>query len=414
MIIRRKRLAHPVVRLAMALTLSACVSTQVWSADDEDPVEDEELAEEEAAKPKVPPKPHVTPDADEMRFEFLARQSDPREIMPLTALDEEVLTLFLPENSAQPQGVVLILHEEDAHPDWPTVVNPVRTLLPNYGWATMTVALPSPGPAIQPERTLEAIEILSEMPEEDAEESEEAPAAEEGEGEGDEGLEDDAAPADDDEEGDELGGEEETPPPAAEPEKPKAPLDERVKARIDAALVQLQSMNYEKIVLMGHGVGAAWWLGYLKDKPLEPDQPLVMVQARLPAHDIGLDLPGLLGEQQRPVLDLYYADSRFTQQMAEQRRNFARRSGNPDYRQTRLPGNSVQGQTEARGRRVAQSVRGWLDSRLARDPEREPEDPYLIAPEGDPYLPGGVRSEKIEEETSEDGTTTSRNMRNMM
>lgn len=178
--INRRRLANPVLRLAMALTLSACVSTQVWSADDEDPIEDEELAEEEASKPKEPPKPHVTPDADETRFEFLARQSDPREIMQLTALDEEVLALFLPENQAQARGAVLILHEEDAHPDWPAVVNPVRTLLPNYGWATMTVAIPSPGPAIQPERTLAATEVFSQMPDDEEGEEEEAPAAEEG------------------------------------------------------------------------------------------------------------------------------------------------------------------------------------------------------------------------------------------
>ncbi|MBB1488611.1 DUF3530 family protein [Oceanospirillum sediminis] len=409
--INRRRLANPVLRLAMALTLSACVSTQVWSADDEEAIKDEELAEEEPAKPKEPPKPHVTPDADETRFEFLARQSDPREIMQLTALDEEVLALFLPENQAQARGAVLILHEEDTHPDWPTVVNPVRTLLPDYGWATITVAIPSPGPAIQPERTLAATEVFSQMPDEE-ETEEDAPAAEEG---AEEELADEAddGPVKNDEEGDELGGEDEADAPPPVPEKPKAPVAERVKARIDAALAQLQSMNYNNVVLMGHGVGAAWLLGYLKEQPLEPTQPLIMVQARLPFHDIGLDLPGLLGEQQRPVLDLYYADSRFALKMAKQRADFARRSGNPGYRQTRLPGNSVNGQTDARGRRVVQSVRGWLDSRLARDPERQPEDPYLKAPEGDPYLPGGVRSEMIEEEKSEDGQS-SRQMRNMM
>lgn len=397
-----------VLRWMMVLVLSTFALSPAWAADDEEEPIDGEEGEEQPTKPKEPPKPHVNVDPDKTRLNFLARQSNPREIIQLQALDEEVLSLFLPENQSEALGAVILLHEEDAHPDWAGIINPVRRNLPDYGWATLAVALPSPGAPIQPERTMAAVEVLTEMPDEGGEEGEEASeegAIEEGEeGAEGEGVEEETGAADTDEEGDELGGEDEaeaTPPP--EPEKPKAPIDQRVKARIDAALAQLEEMNYERIVLFGHGTGAAWVLGYLKQNPLAPEIPIVLVQPRLPLYDIGLDLSGLLGEQQRPVLDLYYTDTPYDKQRAKDRANFARRAGNLEYRQSRLSGNSVSSQTEARGRRIVQSIRGWLNSRVARDSKRQPEDPYLKNTKKDPYLPNGVRYNSTLEEKKANG-----------
>ena len=405
------------VRWLLVLTLSLFACSPVWAADDEEVPEDGDELTEEPAKPKEPPKPHVNVDPDETRDYFLERQANPREIIKLQALDEEALSLFLPENAPEAQGAILLLHEEDAHPDWSTVINPLRTLMPDYGWATLSLALPSPGPAKQPDRTIPAIEIFAQMHKKEGEEGEEGAAeegAEEGATEGEEGAEGEEPveeEAGDDEEGDELGGEDEAPPaPAPEPEKPKAPIDLRVNARIDAALAQLETMNYERIVLLGHGTGAAWILGYLKESPLPPEQALVLVQPRLPYYDISVDIPSLLGEQQRPILDLYFTDTNQAKTMAKDRANYARRSGNPDYRQSRISGSSVNSQTDARGRRIAQTIRGWLGSRISRDPEREAEDPYLKGGEDSLYTYPGARSVETFEENTENGQRSGRTM----
>lgn len=385
--------------------LAVVTASPLTLAEEEKPVDGEEgAAEEQPAKPQLPPKPHLTPDTDERRFEFLAREVNPREIVQLTALDETALALFLPENQAKAAGAVLIVHEEDGHPDWPAIVNPVRTLLPDYGWATLSVAVPHAGGAAQPERTMPAVEVLSEMPQPDEPEAEPEKKEgdnKEGEAEGEEKA--DEAPVADapkDEEGDELGAQPEPAPMLPlEPEKPKAPIGERIDARISAAIEQLKSQNYERIVLLGHGTGAAWLLDYMKDHPVEPDQPVVLIQSRLPARDAGIDLLGLLAEQQHPMLDLYYNDAYFDASFAKHRADTVRRSGNQRYRQTRLAGHSDQTKAEANGRRIVQTLRGWLQTLPVDDEKqtpREPADPYLR--NSPAYRSGALRS-GFEEQT---------------
>ena len=368
-----------------------------FSAEEDEPLDGEE-AQEEPAKPKEPPKPYVVPNAEQTRFAVIADQADPRELLELTANNESVLALYQPEHTPKARGALVILHEEEGHPDWPMVVNPVRTQMPDFGWATLSVAIPSPGSITLPERTMPAVEVLTRLYENDEEEA----AAEEERGEGEEGedenTEGDLAeeapqePIAPDEEGDELGDEEgDSGKPKAEwpPVKPTfveiedfGPLPDRIDARIDAAVAHLLAQGYEQIIFVGHGVGAVWLMDYLKDHPVPPEQAVVMIQTRLPNHDIGVDLMGLILEQQRPILDLYYDDNRFDKVFAVERSNAARRSGNPFYRQTRLGGLGMQtGQSEAKSRRIVQSLRGWLDYLYQFEGgQKDPADSYIKGP----------------------------------
>ncbi len=384
--------------LLLGLLVASVVTAPVlWAAEEDEPLDGED-AQEEPAKPKEPPKPYIVPNAEKTRFDVLAQQANPREVLLLNANQEEFLSLYRPEHTPKAHGALVILHIEDGHPDWPMVVNPVRTQMPDFGWATLSVAIPSPGPAEIPERTLPATLVLTGMPK--TEESEEEAPAEEGEGaEGEEGLAEDApeeAPAEPetvpDEEGDELGEEggeggepkADWPPPKPTfvPVEDKGPLADRIDARINAAVSHLLGQGYEQIVFVGHGVGALWIMDYLKDNPAPPEQAVVMIQPRMPQRNIEVDLPSLLLEQQRPILDLYYDDNRFDQAFARDRANFARRSGNPHYRQTRLGGLGLQsGQSEAKDRRVVQSLRGWLDYLYQfEEDEREPADSFIKGP----------------------------------
>jgi len=114
----------------------------------EEPVDGEPLDGEQQApdKPKEPPKPYVVPDAEQTRFNVLANQADPRELLELSANNEAVLALFRPEYTPKAHGALVILHEEDGHPDRPMVVNPVRAHMPDFGWAMLSVAVPRHGP----------------------------------------------------------------------------------------------------------------------------------------------------------------------------------------------------------------------------------------------------------------------------
>jgi len=51
-------------------------------------------------------------------------------------------SVFNPDQSGQPRGGVIILHDAGSHPDKPQVIRPLRHLLPLHGWATIAIQLP--------------------------------------------------------------------------------------------------------------------------------------------------------------------------------------------------------------------------------------------------------------------------------
>lgn len=51
--------------------------------------------------------------------------------------------VFNPDQSGQPKGGVIILHDANSHPDKPQVIRPLRDWLPRHGWATLAVQLPA-------------------------------------------------------------------------------------------------------------------------------------------------------------------------------------------------------------------------------------------------------------------------------
>lgn len=52
------------------------------------------------------------------------------------------LGIMTEAESDKPKGAVLILHGRGYHPAWPTVVQPLRTALPEDGWATLSIQMP--------------------------------------------------------------------------------------------------------------------------------------------------------------------------------------------------------------------------------------------------------------------------------
>ncbi len=60
----------------------------------------------------------------------------------LQAGKQRFLALFTAEEGEHPKGAVVLLHGMGLHPNWPDVVYPLRTELPEHGWATLSIQLP--------------------------------------------------------------------------------------------------------------------------------------------------------------------------------------------------------------------------------------------------------------------------------
>ena len=66
----------------------------------------------------------------------------PGQVVRLDVAGERVFALYTETLQKKPAGGVLLLHDRSAHPDWPTVIAPLRRELPHHGWATLAIQMP--------------------------------------------------------------------------------------------------------------------------------------------------------------------------------------------------------------------------------------------------------------------------------
>jgi len=52
------------------------------------------------------------------------------------------LGIYTPSQTPNTEGAAILLHGVGAHPDWPDVINPLRSELPDQGWATLSIQMP--------------------------------------------------------------------------------------------------------------------------------------------------------------------------------------------------------------------------------------------------------------------------------
>ncbi len=55
---------------------------------------------------------------------------------------QKILSIYTAPTVPKVMGGALILHGSGAHPNWPDVVYPLRTRLPDYGWHTLSIQMP--------------------------------------------------------------------------------------------------------------------------------------------------------------------------------------------------------------------------------------------------------------------------------
>jgi pimeloyl-ACP methyl ester carboxylesterase len=52
------------------------------------------------------------------------------------------LAIYAENQRSKAYGAVILIHGMGAHPDWPEVIHPLRTELPEYGWSTLSIQMP--------------------------------------------------------------------------------------------------------------------------------------------------------------------------------------------------------------------------------------------------------------------------------
>lgn len=112
----------------------------------------------ETTQESEPPKEYVTPDKAKERNSDVARYlkafQRENELIEISGKSGNMHGLYLPENTGQPQGGILILHDIAQHAHWPNTVTPIREYLPDHGWNTLSIFfdeyIKKPLPKVEP------------------------------------------------------------------------------------------------------------------------------------------------------------------------------------------------------------------------------------------------------------------------
>ena len=73
------------------------------------------------------------------------------ELFWLETMENSFVALFNRQKTEETKNAAIILHSIGGHADWPEVISPLRNMLPEFGWATLSIQLP----VISPENNIE-------------------------------------------------------------------------------------------------------------------------------------------------------------------------------------------------------------------------------------------------------------------
>lgn len=290
------------------------------------------------------------PERSAVDSQALQRQLELKEQQTLQAGEDSFLALWLPANSGEAKGAVILLPGDNESADWPQVIGPLRRKLPDAGWHSLSLTLPDPNSEAPPLRQAET---------EPAAPTEATPATD------DSAPGDEAAPPDEETPAPEEASEtEQLVADSAEPadtadnaETRRTAHAERVLARIAAAITLAEQQQAASIVLLGHGSGAYWAARYLSERQPEQIRHLLLVSASLPAG-YGPPLDELIPTLKLPTGDFYYKDQLNDRQAASRRMQASKRQQHPTYVQIAMK--ALPGNRETEQEQLYRRIRGWL------------------------------------------------------
>lgn len=298
---------------------------------------------EDAPSPAIekPAERQPLPERSQQEASALERRVPQQEQQQLQAGSDSFLALWKPANSAEAEGVVILIPGVGENADWPQAIAPLRRKLPDAAWGTLSLSLPDVSVDTLPPRVIEPPEAVVDTS------SKEGSTA--------------AKPVEQAASAEAEGTDPAVVPGADEQDKTDA---KRIFDRIDAAVAFAQTQSARSVVLLGHGTGAWWAARYLSEKQPSQVQRLVMVAGKTPAARQP-DLQQLAPALKVPTADVFYQEGALERKNAQERLQAAKRSKNDSYKQvslTALPGNSAAEQEQ-----LYRRVRGWLSPQGGAD-----------------------------------------------
>ena len=310
--------------LSLLLPISASLQAEEPGTTDEAASDQGAALDPPAADLARPPQTERSADA----ASALSRHLPSQEQQLLQAGDESFLALWLPANTAEAHGVVVLVAGAGETADWPRVLGPLRRRLPDAGWHSLTLSLPDPQDVLPPAPGVNAANTATAAA---------APPVA------------DAPQAD----------------PSLQADQPMPAPGERharrIKQRITAALELARQQQAKHIVLLGHGSGGYWSTRYLSEEQPADVRSLLLVDVK-PAADASPGLDELQTSLKLATGDFYYQDRQLERDAAARRLLASKRQEHPAYTQVALK--ALPGNPDVEQEQLYRRLRGWLTLQL--------------------------------------------------
>ena len=292
--------------------LSLFMSTTVYAADESPAAAPQTPASSNNTQPKEVKR--VAPDPEKERLQALENTLKQNhlahQINTLEAQNTPFLTLYRRALTGDAQGCAILIQSDNEHPDWPSVISPLRNSLPKYSWCTLSIEVPDITPRAQAVTTAKIS----------------------------------AADASVQETANRL----------------TLPNQESVFARLQVAIDDLKSKGNDKqLVLIGYGTGAAYALHFLALNKTLGDA-LVLINITNPNPKTNYDLAQDLTLIEHPVLDYFLADSAATERFAIWRKQAAQQRKGDTGLFSQLAASDETNAPAEDSQQVIQRVRGFL------------------------------------------------------
>jgi hypothetical protein len=321
-----------VYRLAMPALCLSLILPCAFSVEAADPAP-ASTAEQPATEKSAERQPLLERSQEEAAA--LERKVPAQEQQQLQAGADTFLALWKPANTAEPKGAVIIVPGAGETADWPQVIGPLRSKLPDVEWSSLSITLPDlQSDAIAPRVIAPA--AAPKAPESGSKDSTTAQPIEQA-----------------------AGGEAEVADQVvAETTEEQSRTDaERIFARIDAAIAYSEQQSARRVVVLGHGTGAYWAARFLSERQSSQVEKLVMVDAQTPSK-AKPPLAELTPTLKLPTADIFYMDKALDRNAALERMQASKRLKTSAFSQVAL---KALPDKKAEQEQLFRRVRGWLN-----------------------------------------------------
>ncbi|EZP33854.1 alpha/beta hydrolase family protein [Pseudomonas sp. RIT288] len=321
-----------VYRLAMPALCLSLILPCAFSVEAADPAP-ASTAEQPAAEKPAERQPLLERSQEEAAA--LERKVPAQEQQQLQAGADTFLALWKPANTAEPKGAVIIVPGAGETADWPQVIGPLRSKLPDVEWSSLSITLPDLQSDVIAPRVI-APAAAPKAAESGSKDSTTAQPIEQA-----------------------AGGEAEVADQVvAETTEEQSKADaERIFARIDAAIAYAEQQSARRVVVLGHGTGAYWAARFLSERQSSQVEKLVMVDAQTPSK-AKPQLAELTPTLKLPTADIFYMDKALDRNAALERMQASKRLKTSTFSQVAL---KALPDKKAEQEQLFRRVRGWLN-----------------------------------------------------